>query len=326
MSDKAQAPRPFSLRPVVDRELDADTAWLRASVEAFEPRLRELEARGTEDAAAGAWEERPDLGCGYGCRACPPRLPGRTVLDLERWWTAPLRRRDDLTLRHRLHQAAGAGEPVVLGASADPYAGGAARRSRTRRLLEGLRDDAFPSVEGAEILITTASPLVLCDLELLVELDRTSSLSVEMVLPTADPELARRLEPGAAGPGERLGALAEIAALGVATRVRVAPLLPGLNQGEAALRPLLAAAAESGAVDVAANPLHLPLPWTPGAWRARRRFVSWLSRHEPELVPRYRRLYRLRRTPAAVERSALLADFERLRLELGFPRGVPARG
>jgi hypothetical protein len=315
MSDQAK----LLLRPVVDAEMDADAAWLRASVEAFEPRLRELERRGEDAAGPGAWGsragERPDLGCGSSCRCCEPLFPGRPFFDLDRWaarwWN---RRRGDQALRRRLAQAAAHGAPIVLGAAADPYGGDAAHRARTRRRLA-----ACTELEGAELALTTASPLVLCDLDLLVDLDRTSSLSVELVVPTFDAALARRLEPEAAPPAERVGAVAEIAAQGIAVRLRAAPLLPGLTAGEAALRPLLAAADRAGAVDVAASPLRL-------GWRARRPFLAWLAVEEPDLVPRYRALYRRRRTLPPAERRALLADFHRLRLEHGFPHAIASRG
>lgn len=313
----------LTLRPVVDSTLDADAAWLRASVEAFEPRLRELEQRDREAAGPGAWSTRPDLGCGWGCRCCGSHIGSRSFLDLDRWWDRPWwdprgpGRRREGALRQRLARAAAAGEPVVLGAAADPWAGDAPRRSRTRRLLE-----AFRGLEGAELAVTTASPLVLCDLDLLVELDRTSSLSVEMVVPAADPSLAHRLEPGSAGPAERLGALAEVAAQGIASRLRVAPLMPGLNDGEAALRPLVEAAARAGAVDVAASPLRLP--FRPGS--CRRPFLAWLAAQEPELFPRYRRLYRFRATLPPAHRENLLAILDHLRLTHGFPRGIPGRG
>lgn len=312
MSNK---PAGVSLRPLVDGDLDADAAWLRASVEAFEPRLRELERRGLEGsgevAGDGAWAagRRPDLGCGSVCRCCRPR---HRFLDLDRWWGAG-RRRDGATLTRRLAAAAEAGRPIVLGAAADPYGGDAGHRARTRRLLE-----AFRGVEGAELRLVTATPIVLCDLDLLAELDVTSALSVEMVVPTADPGLAHRLEPGAPGPAERFSALREIAAEGIAATLRAAPLLPGLTDGVERLRPLVAAAAEVGAVDVVASPLRLP-------WRARRRFFAWLETEAPERVEEYRRLYRWRRVMAPERAEAMLADAEMLRLEYGFPRGLPGR-
>lgn len=321
MSTPSSPPSPSSqkpgltLRPLVDADLDADAAWLRASVEAFEPRLRELTRRGLEAsgevAGDGAWAagRRLDLGCGSVCACCPPR---QRFLDLDRW-RGDGGRRGDAALVRRLAAATRAGRPVVLGATADPYGGDAAHRARTRRLLE-----AFRGVDGAELRLTTATPIVLCDLDLLVEVDATSSLSFEMVVPTADPDLAKRLEPGAPGPAERLGAVREIAAEGIAATVRVAPLMPGVNDGLERLRPLVGLAAAAGAVDVVASPLRLP-------WRARRRFFAWLESEAPERLREVRRLYGWRRALPGERAAALLADLEVLRLEQGFPRALPGR-
>lgn len=322
----------LELRPVVDSEMDADAAWLRASVEAFEPRLRELESRGDEgDEPAGppAWEERLDLGCGWGCHCCESPLGDRPFLDLDRWlsWWGrlddPLSNRDDAGLARRLERAVQRSEPIVLGAGVDPYAGDAELRARTHRLLTAIAD-----LDGAEVALTTASPLVLVDLDLLVEIDRDSSLSVELVATTSDPGLARRMEPGAPSPAERLSALREIAAQGIVTRLRVAPLLPGLTDGQAALRPLVETAAAAGVTDVAASPLSLPSPALPSRFEigSRRTFFAWLQREDPELAAEYRRLYRFRRTLRPTDHRAALAAFDLLRLEHGFPRATASRG
>lgn len=330
--------RTLELRPVIDSEMDADAAWLRASVEAFEPRLRELERRGGEGEASGpdAWGNaagsgigaRLDLGCGWGCHCCESPLGERPFLDLDRWTGWPARgasalgRDPDEALDRRLRQAVTQAEPIVLGAAVDPYGGESADRARTHRLL-----GALARLEGAEVALITASPLVLMDLDLLVEVDRGSSLALEMVVPTADPGLAHRLEPGTPTPAERLSALAEFADQGIVTRLRIAPLLPGLADGEESLRSLIAAARAAGVTDVAASPLALPSFWRLGRHGSRRRaFLDWLSREEPELLPRYRQLYRFRRTLRPDDRRATLADFERLRLEHGFPHAGPSRG
>jgi len=317
----------LELRPVVDSEMDADAAWLRASVEAFEPRLRELESRGDEaEGPAGppAWEKRLDLGCGWGCHCCESPLGDRPFLDLDRWtgWRGrlahPLTGSGERRLAERLETAVHRSEPIVIGAATDPYAGDAEGRARTHRLLK-----AIAELDGAEVALTTASPLVLVDLDLLVEIDRDSSLSVELVAPTGDPGLARRLEPGAPGPAERVSALREIAAQGIVTRLRLAPLLPGLTDGQASLRPLVEAAATAGVTDVAASPLTMPSPFDVGR---RRTFLDWLHREEPELAAQYRRLYRFRRTLRPADRRAAVAAFELLRLEHGFPRATASRG
>lgn len=187
-------------------------------------------------------------------------------------------------------------EPIVLGTDgADPYAAEAAQPGFVRSVLQGLT-----RLDGLEVAITTRSPRVLQDLSLLTELDQRHAVRVDVPLPAVDPDLAKRIEPREPEPEARLWAVAQLAAEGIATRVLVKPLLPGINDGEEALRSLFEAALEAGACDVvagaipAARPRRLPWgPWVPTEDRSR---------------------------------EDLLATIRRLRLEHGFPRAMPGRG
>jgi DNA repair photolyase len=180
---------------------------------------------------------------------------------------------------------------VVLGTAEEPYNGGASLASLLR-------------FEGLEVSITARSPEILRDLDVLVELDRKSSVTVDMVLAAVDPFLSRRLEPRleqkTADPKARLQAVARLAAEGIAVRVLCAPLRSGLNDGERALRPLFAAARQAGAWDVLAEA------------PARR---SRLARLRGALAGRP--------TPTP---DGNLDIFHRLRLEFGFPRPSAGRG
>jgi len=297
-------------------ELDADAAWLRAAVECFEPRLRELDRRG--GAGEGAWEPagRPNRGCGWTCRCCPRPADAGEILDLdrlaERAGPAWIRRRR-APLGDVLAAAAASGRAMVVGTRRDPY-GAPADRDRVRETLEVCRE-----VADLRLVLLTASPLVLCDRDLLLALDAASSTAVELVLAAPDAATARELEPGAPAPREVLGAAAELAGEGIAVRLRLAPLLPGLTDGAAALLPLFAAAAAAGAHDLAASPLRLDRA-------ARRRLLPWLTARHPGLVALYRDLYGRRARLRPADRTVLLTDFARLRLEHGFPRTPPGRG
>ena len=129
----------------------------------------------------------------------------------------------------RLCRAARRGGPVALGTPDAPYA--PAGRSPLAA-LEGF--------EGLEITVVTRSPEITGEIDLLAELDRRCSVTVEMLVPAADPVLAWKLE-----------AVARLAAEGIAVRV-LCPLEAGVNDGERTLRKLLGAAREAGAWDVRA--------------------------------------------------------------------------
>jgi DNA repair photolyase len=187
-------------------------------------------------------------------------------------------------LEPRLRRAARRGETVVLGTAEMPYEG----TKETAALLR---------CEGLKVAVTTQSPAIVDEIDLLVELDRRSAVTVDMMLAAVDPFLVRRLEPGAADAKERLRAAARLASEGIAVRILCTPLRPGLNNREPALRALFAAACEAGAVDV----LTAPAP-----------------------TSRLARLFAGRRTPGPA--GGDLAVFQRLRLEFGFPRAAAGRG
>lgn len=212
-----------------------------------------------------------------------------------------------------------AGQPIALGAQADPYlpAPGAALEEKlgvTRSLLETLT-----SAEGLTLSLTTRSPLVLRDLDLLIRLDRRHAVTVNVPVPALDAELTEALDPSTPPPDDRLATLAALAAEGLTARLLIRPLAPAINDSADLLEPLLAAARDAGAVDVVAHCLELR-----GAARAR--ILDWLARDHPRLLPRYRALYGRRGTLRQADKNRTLKEFRRLRLAHGFPRRRPGRG
>lgn len=234
--------------------------------------------------------------------------PRVVVEDGARWALLRTLRRRDL-----------AGEAVALGEAADPYlpAPGAAVEERlgvTRSLLEALSE-----AEGLTLSLTTRSPLVLRDLDLLAKLDRRHAVTVNVPVPALDGEMVAALEPETPRPEERLRALAGLAAEGLTARLLVRPLAPAINDSADALEPLLSAARDAGAVDAVAHCLELR-----GAERGR--FFDWLATERPRLLPRYRSLYGRRGTLRQADKNRTLREFRGLRLALGFPRRQPGRG
>lgn len=213
---------------------------------------------------------------------------------------------DAAALLRQLRKAAVNGWPIALGTEADPYQPNERHPGISRPFLE-----AFNKVEGLELSITTQSPHILRDLELLTELDRRHAVTITVPIAAVDPALARRLDSGSPDPQARLRTVRHLAAAGIATRILCTPIRAGLNNGETALRPLFEEAREAGAFDVQAR-TQTPRPTT------------------PDLLPRLSPLYQLlsrREDPRSQEQDRLLLhNFRRLRLEYGFPMGVAGRG
>lgn len=278
---------------------------------------REILNRAVNPRLPFAWTINPYRGCELGCTYCYARYT-HGFLELDRWEDFEQRifvkEGAAAALRRSLRRRDLRGQPIAIGTATDPYQPAEQRFGVTRELLT-----AFLDAEGLDLSLTTKSPLVLRDLELLTALDRRHALTLNITITTLDRALARRLEPHAPEPRARLAAVERLAEAGLAVAIFCKPVLPGINDGEETLRPLFAAAARAGACDVVASPLFLQRA-------TRARFMPWLASEFPAVAGLYRRLFaeRDRLSPAAVDQ--LLVDFRRLRLAYGFPRSLPGRG
>jgi DNA repair photolyase len=123
------------------------------------------------------------------------------------------------------------------------------------------------------VAVVTKNALVTRDLDLLSELARHQAASVHLSVTTLDGDLARRMEPRASHPRNRLQAIAELASAGVPVGVLVAPVVPALTDHE--IPAILAAAAAAGARSAGFILLRLP-----GA--VKEVFDAWLREHLPD--------------------------------------------
>jgi DNA repair photolyase len=304
-----QAPRPAG-RPS-DHGLSLDE---KAGVEYHEIGVREILNLCTNDRMPFTWTINPYRGCEFGCAYCYARYT-HTFFDLDPWRDFEKRIFVKLgagaSLSRRLRKSSLAGQPIAIGTATDPYQPAELRYGVTRRILE-----TFEQADGLDLSITTKSPLVLRDLELLKRLNRRHSLTVNVTITTLDLALARRLEHRSPAPRARLEAAIRLAEEGIATALFCMPILPGINAGSRELLPLFEAARDGGLVDVQASAFFLPGP-------SRIRFWPWLKKEFPHLVPRYQRLFRGRNYMKPEDKDRLLEVFRRLRLEFGFPRPTP---
>jgi hypothetical protein len=234
------------------------------------------------------------------CRCCVAQVRwcGEGVPARSDPWLQSLRSLGSLQSLPALQEITPLTSALILGSKADPYSPAESTQRRTRRLLERLAG-APREISGMEISILTRSPLLLRDLDLLVDLDRRHAVTVSVLIPAAEAELASRVEavaptpptlPSQPSPDDRFDLVRTLAAHGIAARVLCTPVQPGLNNGVAVLRRLFGRAREAGACDVTPAPRHPAL------------------------------------RPTAAESRQLLGLFQRLRLERGFPRTLPGRG
>jgi DNA repair photolyase len=256
------------------------------------------------------WTVNPFRGCEFGCRYCYARpthgyLGHADPIEFER--RIYVKQADLAKLVGRLKQARESGEEVAIGAATDPYQPAEARFGVTRKVLESVE-----RVPGLRVGITTKSPAITRDIDLLRRIAATGDLIVNLSLTSLNAPLLRRIEPRAPRPDLRLAAMAELTAAGVPARLFAMPVLPFFTDREVALRALFAAARAAGAREAFWNVLFLR-----GETRAF--FLDFIAVEFPRLLPRYRALYAGGATAENSYRERVEVIAERAALAAGFP-------
>jgi DNA repair photolyase len=132
----------------------------------------------------------------------------------------------------------------VVGVSTitDPYMPMEAKYQLTRGSIELLLKYRF------RVSIQTKSPLVLRDYYLLRHFREI--VDVGMTITTMDPSLAKVIEPGAPHPLARARALEKLSKAWIYTWIFLGPIIPGLNDSEEHLEPVIEAASASDSLVV----------------------------------------------------------------------------
>jgi DNA repair photolyase len=228
------------------------------------------------------WTINPYRGCSHACVFCFAR-PTHTYLgfdagrDFEREIVVKVNAPE--LARAELARPSWKGEHVALGTNTDPYQWVEGRY----RLMEGIWEAMRDAVNPCSVL--TKSPLLLRDLKLMRQIAEHAGFSACLSIPTLDEKAWRATEPHTPSPRARLEAVAELNRAGIPTGVLIAPLMPGINDAPDQLEPLLEAADEAGATSIGGVALHL-------RGEVRQIFMDWLAAKRPDLLPRYRALYR----------------------------------
>jgi DNA repair photolyase len=273
------------------------------------------------------WSLNPYTGCAHQCTFCFVRaFEKRADRPFDDRYGTSIRVKTNLVevLRRELARKRWAHEQVVIGTATDPYQPAEGRYRLTRRSIEALAEARNP------FSIITRGPLIIRDVDVLAEAARHAAVSVTFSVPTVDPAVLAKTEPGTAPPRQRLRALRALVDAGIEASVGMAPILPGLSDRPEQLADVVRAARDAGATAIWTNVLYL----RPGT---REHFLEHLARDWPELVPRYERLYRgraylgkadtehVRREVADLRDRFGIADRRRVRI-LPAPVPIPPGG
>jgi DNA repair photolyase len=221
-------------------------------------------------------------GCSHACRYCFAR-PTHEYLDLDYGndFDTQIVVKTNVAdvLQREVGRRSWRRGTVALGTNTDPYQRAEGRYALMPGIIGALAGSGTP------LSILTKGTLLRRDLPLIVDASGQVPVSLAVSLAVGDPELHKQVEPGTPTPQSRLGLIGAIRDAGLDCHVMVAPVLPYLTDSVEHLDGLLRQIASAGATGATVFGLHLR-----GSTRGW--FMSWLARTHPQLVGRYRELYR----------------------------------
>jgi DNA repair photolyase len=228
-----------------------------------------------------AWSLNPYMGCAHQCTFCFVRAFERLAdRPSDTRYGTSIRVKTNLVevLRRELARKSWKREQVAVGTATDPYQPAEGRFRLTRGAILAFAEARTP------IGLITRGPLIVRDVDVLAEAASRAKVGVTFSIPTLDPTIWRRTEPGTAPPRQRLRAIRTLIDAGIETSVGMAPILPGLSDEPRLMADVVRAARDAGATSVWTNVLYL----RPGT---REHFLENLARDWPELLPKYEALY-----------------------------------
>ncbi|HZT96797.1 MAG TPA: radical SAM protein, partial [Chloroflexota bacterium] len=138
-----------------------------------------------------------------------------------------------------------------IGTATDPYQQAESQYRLTRGILQAFRDFRNP------VSITTKSPMIERDLDILTDLVGHASVTVCLSITTLDESIWRKVEPTTSKPSKRLATLRRLSGLGINAGVLLCPVLPGITDRSDQMEAVVAAAAEHGARFLSTRVLRL---------------------------------------------------------------------
>ena len=193
-----------------------------------------------------AYSANPYQGCEHGCVYCYARNSHEfwgygAGLDFER--TILVKKTAPLLLEQKIKSRNWKGTTIVFSGNTDCYQPIERSLEITRKCLQVMLKWKHPTA------IITKNSLILRDLDLLAEMAKLNTISVNISITSLSEKTRRLLEPRTASIKQRLKTVERLSAHGIPVRVMMAPIIPSLNSHE--ILPLVKKVASLGAKDVA---------------------------------------------------------------------------
>lgn len=274
-----------TLRDVAEAVKDAGIDGLpSARRRADQARYQEVAVRSAMAKTVGMpfkWALNPYRGCTHACEYCYARKYQRHLeMGTGDDFSSVILVKHNLpgVLQRELTRPQWTHEHVAVGTATDPYQPIEGHYRITRRCLEALMLSRTP------FSVVTKGPMVVRDLDLLVEATKHAGCEVYLSVPSVDEDAWARLEPGTASPRQRIRAVRQMSDAGIETGILMMPLVPGITATRQSIEMTLRALADAGVRQVGANVARLD----PGV---KEHFFAFLAREYPHLLDGYRRLY-----------------------------------
>jgi DNA repair photolyase len=274
-----------SLRDVAEAVKDAGIEGLpSARRRADQARYQEVAVRSALAKTVGMpfkWALNPYRGCTHACEYCYARKYQRHLeMGTGDDFSSVILVKHNLpeVLHRELTRPPWAHEHVAVGTATDPYQPIEGHYRLTRRCLERLVTSRTP------FSVVTKGPMVVRDLDLLVDATKHAGCEVYLSVPSVDEDAWATLEPGTASPRQRIRAVRQLNDAGIETGVLMMPLVPGITTTRQSIEMTLRAIADAGVRQVGANVARLD----PGV---KEHFFAFLEREYPHLLDGYGRLY-----------------------------------
>jgi DNA repair photolyase len=257
-----------------------DQAQLRADA----ARYQEVTCRSALNPVKGMpfnWTLNAYRGCTHGCHYCfARRYQTQFELGFDDEFSSLIFVKVNLidVLKRELDRPSWHRETVAIGTATDPYQPIEGHYKLTRRALEALVAVHNP------VGIVTKGPMVVRDVDLLVELGRHTSCTVCISVPTVNEEAWAALEPGTAHPMQRLRAVRRLRQAGVRAGVLMAPIVPGFTTQPARMEATIKAIADHDAAFLGSNIMYLK-------GGTRDHFMHFIAQEFPDMLAGFRRLY-----------------------------------